>query len=448
MCRRRGGLVIVSGPAGSGKTTTVAAMVDRLNREGRARVFTIEDPVEFLHASRGGLVRQIEVGTDAPSFAGAVRTAARAGADAILVGRLDDAETAEAVLEAAGSGQLVLVEFAASSAEDTVERVLGMFPPARRASARRLLASALRGVLVQKLLPRKGGGRVAAFEVLVSTPAVAKSIRDTGARGLPEAIRSGERSGMKLLDDSLMELVAAGAIDHEAACRSASTDEFRRRCEAAGIPKDDDGVSPETAGEEREGPEFLARPVTTRRLNRAEMFLAGQAPGECRTRPGSRTAAFSNVGERSGGSAPDEGQKPPPADPRLVAGRNILVVDDDGAMRDLLEKILRGAGARVRTVAEATEAIEEIGSKTYDVAMFDILMPEVSGVELYDRAVDASPALRDRIVFVTGCNVNGKLAERIAARGAKLVGKPFEAEEIVAAAASLISGGRDAARNA
>jgi CheY-like chemotaxis protein len=271
---------------------------------------------------------------------------------------------------------------------------------------------------------------------------------------------------MKLLDDSLMQLVAAGAVDLEAACTSASTDEFRRRCEAAGIPEEGEGRPPETAGEERDGPERLARPVTTRRLSRSEMLLAGQAPGECRTWPGSRTAAFSGPGGKSPAEAPDSG--PPAAtpvaaqagepgraaaasdeaDPRLVAGRSILVVDDDGAVRDLLAKILRGAGARVKTVAEAREAIEEIGSNAYDVAMFDILMPEVSGVELYDRAVNARPALRDRILFVTGCNVNGRLAERIAARGARLVGKPFEAGEIIAAAASLLAGGQNAARSA
>ena len=445
LCRRLGGLVMVAGPAGSGKTTTLAAMLDIVNRERAVCIVTLEDPIEFIHVPQRGLVRQIEVGIHCEGFPAAVRAAARAGAEAILLGRVPDARTAEAAMEAAASGILVLAEVPAQASASAIERVLGLFGADMRDSARAALASSLAGVVVQRLLPRaEGSGLVAAFEVLVSTRAVAGAIREAGAIGAESAIQAGALAGMKLLDDALVDLVASGTVAlAEASARSADPEGFRAKCAAA-------GTAPEAASPEHDRPvEKPARPASgetsvtslmPRRLTRAEVFANPSI-----VRPGdrlvSKTAAFAQAdaeppayatADRAAGPA-DQG-----ADAPLVAGRKVLVVDDDAQMRDMLVQMLGRAGARVEAVGEPRQALARIESGAYDLAMFDILMPEVSGMELYDQVIGVAPSLKERVVFVTACNPDVRLQDRIATRGGRLLRKPFVVDELLKAAAAAI----------
>jgi twitching motility protein PilT len=452
-CSRRGGLVVVAGTAGSGKTTTLAAMVDFINHERACHVLTIENPIEFVHEPRRGLVHQREPGTHCGSFPETLRSGFRDGADVILLGDVPDAETVEAALEAAASGSLVLAEMRARNAVHAVARLLGLFPAGRQAYARAALGSSLSGVIVQRLLPRADGeGLVAAFEVLISTPAVASAIREDGACNIASAIRSGARAGTMLLDDAILKLVSSGTVRiTDAPAFASDEEELKRKCEAAGVSSADAAAPAATAADEQADDSPATRPLVTRRLSRTEMFLDPVA-AERRTRSQlarrSRTAAFSDakVPSPKGDDASQLDIESPSesADPRIVAGREILVVDDDAEIRELLVRMLQGAGARVKAVAEPSRALAEIESGSYDLAMFDILMPDVSGMELYDQAVIVAPALRERVLFVTGCNPDGRLNDRIAARGGRLLRKPFVAEDLLKAAASTLSAERRA----
>jgi twitching motility protein PilT len=445
LCSRRGGLVIVAGPVISGKTTTLASMIDFVNHERAGHILTIEKPMESIYEAGQGLIHQREVGTHCGSYPEALRSGLHEGADVIALGDIPDAETAEAALEAAASGSLVLAEMRAKTAALAVERLLGLFPAGRRACARGALASSLKGALVQRLLPRADGeGLAAAFEVLVSTPAVASVIRESGPRGVESAIRSGARAGMKLLDDALLELVASGAVEgHEASRHAVSEEDFRKKCGAAGVALD--AEPPESAEEESSPttPGPATAPIMARRMPREELFLGEVTAGSStHPRSRSRTAAFADreVPSPDAGEVSEVDTEPPgdAVDPGVVAGRQILVVDDDAEVRDLLVRMLQAAGARVKAVEEPLRALAEIESGSYDLATFDILMPDISGMELYDQAVRVAPALRERVLFVTGCNLDGGLNDRIAARGGRLIRKPFVANELLKAAASTL----------
>ncbi len=208
------GLVLVVGPTGSGKSTTLAAMVDYVNRHTAKHVLTIEDPVEFVYAPDRCLITQREVGRDTPSFADALKAALREDPDVILLGEMRDLETIRLALTAAETGHLVLATLHTATAAQAVERIVDVFPGAERDLARTLLADVLRAVVAQALLPYLNGqGRVAAHEVLVGTPAVRNLIREQKGAQLLSAMQTGQQFGMQTMAQSLAQLAGAGLIE-------------------------------------------------------------------------------------------------------------------------------------------------------------------------------------------------------------------------------------------
>ncbi|MBI2943732.1 MAG: PilT/PilU family type 4a pilus ATPase [Candidatus Wallbacteria bacterium] len=230
-CRERRGLLLVTGPTGSGKSTTLAAMIRRINETSPGHIITIEDPVEFLHKPDRCRITQREVGTSAPSFAGALRSALRMDPDVIMVGELRDLETIEMTLTAAETGHLVIGTLHTPSAPKTIERLINVFPGDVQPRVASSLAEGLLGVVCQVLLPRKDGiGRVAAFEILFRVPAVASLIRDNKVFQIPNVMLSHKKQGMRLLDDDLAELVKAGEVDFDEALPFANDREtFRQK---------------------------------------------------------------------------------------------------------------------------------------------------------------------------------------------------------------------------
>ena len=208
------GLVLVVGPTGSGKSTTLAAMVDYVNHHAAKHVLTIEDPVEFIYAPDRCLITQREVGRDTPSFADALKAALREDPDVILLGEMRDLETIRLALTAAETGHLVLATLHTATAAQAIERIIDVFPGSERDLARTLLADVLRAVVAQELLPRKDGhGRVAAHEVLVGTPAVRNLIREQKGAQLISAMQTGQQQGMQTMTQSLEQLAQAGLIN-------------------------------------------------------------------------------------------------------------------------------------------------------------------------------------------------------------------------------------------
>lgn len=207
------GLVLVVGPTGSGKSTTLAAMVDYINHHSAKHILTIEDPVEFIYTPNCCLVTQREVGRDTPSFADALKAALREDPDVILLGEMRDLETIRLALTAAETGHLVLATLHTASAAQAVERIVDVFPGAERDLARTLLADVLRAVIAQELLPRKDGqGRVAAHEILVGTPAVRNLIREQKGAQLMSVMQTGQQQGMQTMAQSEERLVKDGTI--------------------------------------------------------------------------------------------------------------------------------------------------------------------------------------------------------------------------------------------
>ena len=208
------GLVLVVGPTGSGKSTTLAAMVQEVNRTAAKHVLTIEDPVEFVYTPDRCLVTQREVGRDTPSFADALKAALREDPDVILLGEMRDLETIRLALTAAETGHLVLATLHTATAAQAVERIVDVFPGSERDLSRTLLADVLRAVVAQELLPRKDGqGRVAAHEVLIGTPAVRNLIREQKGAQLLSAMQTGQQFGMQTMAQSREQLGRAGLID-------------------------------------------------------------------------------------------------------------------------------------------------------------------------------------------------------------------------------------------
>ena len=214
------GLVIVSGPTGSGKTTTLAAMIHHINANRTCHVVTIEDPVEYNHPNLRSAVTQRELGTDTLSFAKALKHVLRQDPDVILVGEMRDLDTAAAVLTVAETGHLVLTTGHAPSAAQAMERVIDLFPPHERYLAQARLASLIIGVLCQTLVPRAdGSGRIAAVEIMLGTPAVKNLIREGKIYQLPNIIRTSNQEGMETLDQSLVTLYLRGIITGESLVR-------------------------------------------------------------------------------------------------------------------------------------------------------------------------------------------------------------------------------------
>lgn len=217
------GLVLVTGPTGSGKSTTLAALVDRANRTRNGHIITVEDPIEFLHDHRQCVVNQREVGDDTRSFNSALKHILRQDPDVILVGELRDLETISIALTAAETGHLVFATLHTQSAQDTVNRIIDVFPAEQQAQIRAQLAATLKGVVCQALLKAKDGkGRVAATEIMVINPAVATMIRRGETHQIPQALQSGGAQGMMTLNQHLAELVADGRVTREAAEEIAS----------------------------------------------------------------------------------------------------------------------------------------------------------------------------------------------------------------------------------
>ena len=216
------GLVLVTGATGSGKTTTLAAMLDYINRTRRSHIVTIEDPIEILHPDRSSIVNQREVGIDTESFAQALRRVLRQDPDTILIGELRDAETAQTALQAAESGHLVFSTLHTIDAAETVGRMIEFFPPAKQQQIRSVLAGVLRGVISQRLLPRVGGGRVAAVEVMVMNARISDLIREERTEEIPDAVAEGAFFEMQTFEQALIAHVLAGTVEREVAA-AAST---------------------------------------------------------------------------------------------------------------------------------------------------------------------------------------------------------------------------------
>ncbi len=223
MAERPRGIVLVTGPTGSGKSTTLAALLDVINTTRDDHILTIEDPIEFLHEHKRCLVNQRELGSDATSFADALRAALRQDPDVILVGEMRDLETISTALTAAETGHLVLATLHTQDAPQTIDRVIDVFPPHEQQHVRVMLSVALQGVVAQQLLPTAdGAGRVPVVEVLIPTPAVRNLIREGKTHQIYSAIQTGGEHGMQTMDAALAELVRAGKITRELAQRRAS----------------------------------------------------------------------------------------------------------------------------------------------------------------------------------------------------------------------------------
>jgi twitching motility protein PilT len=211
---KENGLVLVTGPTGSGKSTTLAAMIDLINSTQKKHIITLEDPIEFVHKSKSSLVNQREIGPHTKSFASALRAALREDPDVILVGEMRDLETIGLALTAAETGHLVFGTLHTKSAPKTIDRVIDAFPPAQQQQVRVQLAEALQGVVSQLLLPTKDKkGRVAALEIMVATVAIRNLIRESKTHQMPSAIQTGVQLGMQSLEQSLKTLLMKGAVD-------------------------------------------------------------------------------------------------------------------------------------------------------------------------------------------------------------------------------------------
>ena len=221
LAERRSGLVVVAGPVSNGKTTTTAAMIDHVNKTRACHVLTIEQPIEFVHEPARAQITQREVGTHVPTFAAALRNAARENPDVVFVSELSTREDVELALRLANEGVLVLTNVPTSGAAATIERLVSTFEPEAQPRARALVAECLAGVVVQHLVRSGDGKRVAVHEILVGTPAIASLVREGKTDALVEAIRSADGQGMQSLDAALERLLAAGKLTAEAALERA-----------------------------------------------------------------------------------------------------------------------------------------------------------------------------------------------------------------------------------
>ena len=215
------GLVLVTGPTGSGKSTTLATMIDYINSNFEYHIITIEDPIEFIHKPKKSLINQRELHTNTLSFTNALRSSLREDPDVILVGELRDLETTSLAITAAETGHLVLGTLHTNSAAKTVNRIIDQYPAEEQSQVRTMLAESLRGVVAQILLPKKGGGRVGAFEILICTPAASNMIREDKIFQLDSIIQTSMKIGMATMDQSLAKLIKEGLIEPEDAYKHA-----------------------------------------------------------------------------------------------------------------------------------------------------------------------------------------------------------------------------------
>lgn len=211
------GLILVTGPTGSGKSTTLAAMIDYLNNSFEGHILTVEDPIEFVHQSKKCLINQRELGPHTHSFANALRAALREDPDVILVGEMRDLETIQLALTAAETGHIVFGTLHTSSAPKTVDRVIDVFPPSQQAQIRAQFAESIEAVITQTLLKKKGGGRVAALEIMTGTTAIRNLVREGKIHQVPGTMQVSQKDGMQTMDMALQNLVARGIVSKEEA---------------------------------------------------------------------------------------------------------------------------------------------------------------------------------------------------------------------------------------
>jgi twitching motility protein PilT len=230
MAEKPRGLVLVTGPTGSGKSTTLAAMIDKINRERKGHIITVEDPIEFIHRHQGCIINQREVGTDTKSFANALKYALREDPDVLLIGEMRDLETIQAALTIAETGHLAFATLHTNSAAEAVNRIIDVFPSHQQSQVRAQLAFVLEGIITQTLLPRRSGkGRVMAAEILVVTPAIRSLIRDDKVHQIYSSMQSGKKHGMQTMNDALYQLYIAREVDEEECLRvSGDPTEFYR----------------------------------------------------------------------------------------------------------------------------------------------------------------------------------------------------------------------------
>ncbi|HEU6452419.1 MAG TPA: type IV pilus twitching motility protein PilT [Gemmatimonadaceae bacterium] len=230
MAERPRGLVLVTGPTGSGKSTTLAAMIDKINRERKGHIITVEDPIEFIHRHQSCIVNQREVGTDTKSFASALKYALREDPDTILVGEMRDLETIQSALTIAETGHLCFATLHTNSAAEAMNRIIDVFPSHQQEQVRAQLAFSLEGIITQTLLPRaRGRGRAMAAEILVVTPAIRAVIRDNKIHQIPGLMQAGKKYGMQTLNDALYQLHMAREVERDECLRvSPNPNEFLR----------------------------------------------------------------------------------------------------------------------------------------------------------------------------------------------------------------------------
>jgi twitching motility protein PilT len=241
MAERPRGLLLITGPTGAGKSTTLAALIDKVNRERKGHILTVEDPIEFVHQHRSCIVNQREVGSDTHSFAAALKYALREDPDVILIGEMRDLETIQAALTIAETGHLVFATLHTNSAAETINRIIDVFPSHQQPQVRAQLAFVLEGIVTQTLLPRaRGKGRVLAAEVLVVTPAIRALIREAKVHQIYSLMQSGKKFGMQTLNDALYQLYLQREVTEEECLRvSSDPNEFLRMI--GRTPADEDG---------------------------------------------------------------------------------------------------------------------------------------------------------------------------------------------------------------
>ncbi len=249
-CMLSKGLVLVTGPTGSGKSTTLAAMIDHINKTRTDHIITIEDPIEFVHRQQRCLINQREVHRHTQSFKRALRAALREDPDIVLVGEMRDLETIEIAIETAETGHLVFGTLHTNTAPSTVDRIIDQFPADRQNQIRTMLASSLKGVIAQTLCKKKPKGRAAALEILVVNTAIAANIREGKTHGIVSSMQMGGKLGMRLLNDSLLELVRSGSVEaSEAYLKSVNKDDMLAKLQSIGANFD-----PSKFGEGAESP--------------------------------------------------------------------------------------------------------------------------------------------------------------------------------------------------
>jgi twitching motility protein PilT len=258
LCEKPRGLVLVTGPTGSGKTTTLAAMLDKINHDRKEHIVTIEDPIEYLHSHRGCIVNQREMGVDTHSFANALRSALRQDPDVVLVGEMRDLETIQSALTIAETGHLAFATLHTNSAMESINRIIDVFPSHQQSQVRAQLSFVLEGVITQTLLQRaKGRGRVMAAEIMICTPAIRSLIRETKVHQIESAMQAGKKYGMQTLNDALYQLYVGREVVKEECLRVTSNpNEFLRMI---GEPPLDDKEGLPTPGAPTGQPRVAAR---------------------------------------------------------------------------------------------------------------------------------------------------------------------------------------------